>query len=51
MASTANAKVMDRGEIREVGSHRQLLEKGGHYAALYHEQFKAALEPEEALVG
>jgi ATP-binding cassette subfamily B protein len=30
---------VDRGRIIERGSHFELLEKGGAYAALYHEQF------------
>jgi subfamily B ATP-binding cassette protein HlyB/CyaB len=30
--------VMDRGEIVEVGSHRELLERQGAYAALYQHQ-------------
>ena len=30
---------MDRGRIIERGSHADLLQKGGAYAALYHEQF------------
>lgn len=31
--------VMDRGRIVESGSHRELLERGGYYAALYNSQF------------
>jgi ATP-binding cassette subfamily B protein len=30
---------LDRGRIVERGSHSELLDKGGAYAALYHEQF------------
>ena len=30
---------LDRGRIIERGSHSELLERGGAYAALYHEQF------------
>jgi ATP-binding cassette subfamily B protein len=30
---------LDRGRIIERGTHTQLIERGGAYAALYHEQF------------
>ena len=33
--------VFDRGHIAERGTHRELLEAGGLYARLYHEQFEA----------
>lgn len=33
--------VMESGHIIEMGSHRQLIEKGGFYANLYNSQFKA----------
>ncbi|MDE2125092.1 MAG: ABC transporter ATP-binding protein [Armatimonadetes bacterium] len=36
--------VMEQGEIKEIGSHTELLQQGGMYAALYTQQFKAALE-------
>ena len=36
--------VMEKGEIKEVGSHVELLESGGIYARLYAEQFRAELE-------
>ena len=36
--------VMEKGEIKEVGSHAQLIETGGLYARLYAEQFRAELE-------
>jgi len=36
--------VMDRGEIKEAGTHAQLIEHGGIYARLYAEQFRAELE-------
>lgn len=39
--------VMEKGEIKEVGSHTELLEHGGIYARLYAEQFRAELEPLE----
>jgi ATP-binding cassette, subfamily B, multidrug efflux pump len=37
--------VLDHGEIQEVGSHDELLAKGGLYANLYELQFKAQEEP------
>jgi ABC-type multidrug transport system fused ATPase/permease subunit len=36
--------VMEKGEIVEMGSHAELLERGGRYARLYTEQFRAELE-------
>ena len=30
---------MEDGDIREVGSHDELMKKGGKYAALYMSQF------------
>jgi subfamily B ATP-binding cassette protein MsbA len=42
-----NIVVMDKGVISEVGSHAELLEQGGHYAELYNQQFKVALEERE----
>lgn len=32
--------VMDKGEIREMGTHEELLEKGGYYHRLYQLQFE-----------
>ena len=32
--------VLDKGEIKEVGNHQELLEKGGFYAKLYNMQYK-----------
>ncbi len=36
--------VVEGGRIRERGRHAQLLQQGGLYAALYHEQFDPGLE-------
>jgi ABC-type multidrug transport system fused ATPase/permease subunit len=36
--------VMEKGEIKEAGTHAELLEFGGIYAGLYTEQFRAELE-------
>ena len=33
--------VLDKGEIREMGSHRELLAKGGFYTKLYEMQFES----------
>jgi ATP-binding cassette subfamily B protein len=33
------------GDIVEQGSHKELLEMGGFYAALYNSQFEGAEEP------
>jgi ABC-type multidrug transport system fused ATPase/permease subunit len=40
--------VMEKGVIREYGSHAELLAAGGVYAGLYTQQFKVALEGLEA---
>lgn len=36
--------VMEKGVIKEVGNHRELLARGGIYARLYAEQFRVELE-------
>jgi ATP-binding cassette, subfamily B, bacterial len=36
--------VMEKGIIKEAGSHAELLARGGMYAALYNQQFHVALE-------
>jgi ATP-binding cassette subfamily B protein len=35
-----NIIVLDKGEVKEMGNHRQLLEKGGFYSKLYEMQFE-----------
>ncbi len=40
--------VMEHGVIKEMGSHQELLAKGGVYAGLYTQQFKVALDALEA---
>ena len=32
--------VLDKGEIKEMGTHRELLQKGGFYSKLYEMQFE-----------
>ncbi|MCS6777387.1 MAG: ABC transporter ATP-binding protein [Chloroherpetonaceae bacterium] len=36
--------VMEKGVIKEMGNHAELLAKGGVYAGLYQQQFRVALE-------
>ncbi|MCB2410449.1 ABC transporter ATP-binding protein [Hymenobacter lucidus] len=38
--------VLDRGEIKESGTHEELLRHGGFYQQLYQMQYKDALNPE-----
>lgn len=40
--------VMDRGQIKEIGSHHELIEQSGHYRRLYDLQFHRHHEVEEA---
>lgn len=40
--------VMDKGIIKEAGSHAELLAAGGMYADLYNQQFKVAIEAAQA---
>lgn len=40
--------VMEKGVIREAGSHQELLERGGIYAGLYLQQFEVALDQQRA---
>ncbi len=37
--------VLDKGEIKEAGSHEELLQKGGFYAQLYEMQFEKKTHP------
>ncbi len=37
--------VLDRGEIKEIGTHAELLEKNGFYFRLYEMQFEKKLQP------
>ena len=44
---------MDRGRVIEQGSHAELLDRGGRYASLYHQQFRdgaVEAETEDGLV-
>ncbi|HXG27054.1 MAG TPA: ATP-binding cassette domain-containing protein, partial [Candidatus Binatia bacterium] len=43
--------VYDGGRIVERGTHAELLQRGGLYARLYHEQFEAAGQPGTAAAG
>jgi ATP-binding cassette subfamily B protein len=36
--------VMDKGQIKEIGSHDELLSRDGHYTSLYQMQFKTNLQ-------
>jgi ATP-binding cassette, subfamily B, multidrug efflux pump len=36
--------VMDRGEIKEIGNHEELLRHDGYYAQLYHMQYKNMID-------
>ncbi|WP_018476459.1 ABC transporter ATP-binding protein [Pontibacter roseus] len=36
--------VMDRGEIKEIGNHEELLRHEGYYAQLYHMQYKNMID-------
>lgn len=40
--------VMEKGVIKEAGSHSDLLAAGGMYAGLYNQQFRVALEARDA---
>jgi ATP-binding cassette subfamily B protein len=32
--------VLDKGEVKEIGTHTELVQKGGYYSRLYHMQFE-----------
>ena len=36
--------VLEKGEVTEVGTHKQLVKSKGLYSRLYHEQFRVALQ-------
>ncbi len=40
--------VMDHGQIKEIGTHAELIEKSGHYRRLYDLQFNHPEEPEHS---
>jgi ATP-binding cassette subfamily B protein len=40
-----NIIVLDRGEVREMGTHAELLQRGGFYAKLYEMQFERKAAP------
>ncbi|MCU0334742.1 MAG: ABC transporter ATP-binding protein/permease [Chitinophagaceae bacterium] len=42
--------VLDRGEVKEMGSHEQLLAAGGHYARLHELQFDRKKAPRQQVV-
>jgi ATP-binding cassette subfamily B protein len=37
--------VLDRGEVKEVGTHEELLELKGYYSKLHEMQFKKTHKP------
>lgn len=40
-----NIMVLDRGEVKEIGTHDELLERKGFYSKLHEMQFKKTLQP------
>ncbi|WP_332732838.1 ABC transporter ATP-binding protein [Flavihumibacter sp.] len=36
--------VLDKGEVREIGNHEELMQKGGYYHSLYESQFMKAIQ-------
>ena len=44
LASADEIMVIDRGELKEAGSHEELMEQDGLYAYLYHQQSRGEVE-------
>ena len=44
LASADEIMVIDRGELKESGSHEELMERDGLYAYLYHQQLRGEVE-------
>jgi ATP-binding cassette subfamily B protein len=42
--------VLDKGEVKETGTHTELVQKGGHYSRLYHMQFEKKRVPQTGIV-
>jgi ATP-binding cassette, subfamily B, multidrug efflux pump len=42
-----NILVLERGEVKEMGNHEQLLQLGGQYAKLYRMQFEQKKQPQQ----
>lgn len=42
--------VLDKGEVKEIGTHIELVQKGGYYSRLYHMQFEKKRVPQTGIV-